>query len=336
MASKKAILIASITTAVIYATVIYLALNLNLNDISPMLSVSNLNYLIPVFFFRISALLLHSLSWYFILKVFRSDISIIKTIAITLVAIFTEVIIPIGGITEIAKILLASQVLGVPQDGALSALLMHRLLLTIITAIFTVIAVDVVEAPIGTSLTILLPTLGLLVLNLSMLLLPSSQIFRKATEKLTSRLNIPIQDFSKKYRESTSKLFSEGGIAITLTSLTIIAEKLVNAVYGVCLCRLMSTDINIFASLIVFDSIYVIMWLLPVVTPGNLGVFETVQIMIFKLLGTSLKSAALIALLNRAIILITELPLMLLSTTYLGIRAKHLIKTVLNKEKPRN
>ncbi|MEM4519491.1 MAG: lysylphosphatidylglycerol synthase transmembrane domain-containing protein [Sulfolobales archaeon] len=330
---RNTLMFAIMVIIVTYVAILYVALNLNLGDISPVLSVSNLNYLTPTVFFRISALLLHSFSWYFIVKVFRNNVSPIKLLAITLVAIFTEVVLPIGGITEITKILLVSQFLSITHEATISALLVHRLLLTVITAVVTIIAINVIEVPLSVSLTILLPVVGLLALNTVMLLLPSSQIFRKVVEKLTSRFNISAQDFSIKYKESIKKLFSEGKLALILTSLTILAEKLANGVYGIYLCRLLSTDINIFTSLVVFDSVYVVVWLLPVVTPGNLGIFETVQIMIFKLLGTSLKSAALIALLNRAITLITELPLMLLSTTYLGVRAKQLIRSVVSKER---
>lgn len=312
----------------IYAVLLYVVLNLNLDDVSPVLSTSNLNCLIPTVFFRVVALLLHSFSWYFLIKVLHSDVSVVRVLGITLAAILTEVILPIGGVTEVAKVLLASQLLNIAPDAVISALLLHRLLLSVITAAVTIIAINIIEVPLSISLTILSSIVGLLVLNAVMLLLPSSQMFKRVVGKFIARFNISIQDPSAKYRESMRKVLSSGKIALILTSLTILAEKFSNGVYGIYLCRLMSTDVNIFTSLIVFDSIYVIIWLLPVVTPGNVGVFETVQIMIFKLLGTSLKSATLIALLNRAITLITELPLMLLSTTYLGIRARQLIKTL--------
>ncbi len=318
-------------TAVIYIGLLYLLLNLNLDEVFPALYASHLNYLVPTLYFRVLGLLLHSFSWYFILKVFRKDVPPGKLLAITLAAIFTEVAIPVGGVTEVAKVLLASQILLIPHDEVISAILMHRILLTIITGLMTIIAINVIKPPIDVSLTILAPIVGLLTINVLMLLVPSSYLFRKVLNKLANRFNMSNQDFTTRYKASLKKLFSDGKSALVLATAVIVLEKFSNGIYGISLCRSLSYDVDFFTSIVVFDSIYMIIWLLPVVTPGNLGIFEAVQVMVFKLLGTSLKLATLIALVNRAVTLITEIPLMLLSTTYLGVRVRHLLRTAANK-----
>lgn len=330
---KTAVAVALTVAAAIYVALLYLVFNLSLEDVVPLLTNSELSYLIPTIYFRITALLLHSFSWYFILKVFRKDLSPIKVLTITLTAIFAEILVPIGGITEIAKVLLVSQFLALSPDVALSALLIHRILLTLVTALLMVVVINIIRSPLDILLTIIIPITVLLILNVVVLLVPSSRMFGRMLDKLTTRFNISVHDFPNKYKESLRKLFSMGKLALILTSLTILLEKIANGVYGIYLCRLMSHNIDFFTSLVVFDFLYIVIWLLPVVTPGNLGVFEVLQVMIFKLLSTSLKLATLIALMNRVITLITEIPLMILSTTYLGVHAKQLIKTMINKRK---
>ncbi len=317
--------------AVIYAALFYLVFNLSLGDVVPVFVNSEPSYLIPTLSSRTAALLFHSFSWYFILKVFRKNLPPVKVLAITLTAIFTEILIPIGGITEVAKVLLTSQFLTLSPEVILSALLIHRILLALITALVMVVTINVIKPPLDTLSTIITPIAALLILNVAALLIPSSRMFGKTLDRLASRFNISMYDFSSKYKESLKRLLSEGKLALILTSLTILLEKVANGIYGVYLCRLMSYSIDFFTSLVIFDFLYIVMWLLPVVTPGNLGVFEALQIMIFKLLNTPLRLATLIALTSRAITLITEIPLMMLSTTHLGMHARQLIKTVISK-----
>jgi len=78
-----------------------------------------------------------------------------------------------------------------------------------------------------------------------------------------------------------------------------------------------------------------IIWLLPLVTPGNIGVLEAVQIILLKSLGIHLKIASILALINRVVTAVSEYPLLILSTMYLGIRVKQLTDIV-KSEKPFN
>lgn len=328
MLSKRRNILLVVMVAVITYSVIFYLIFINLNDAVPIIMSLNIALLIPALLLRILSLTLHSISWYFILKVYYKELSITKVLTITLAAISTELLVPIGGVTEVAKILMLRQILSMPQDVIIPALLTHRLILTVVTALITMSAISVIRAPLD--LTILLSTsiAGLLIINVVLLLIPSSNIFERIANRISSKFNLQLNDFPNKYRSSVRKLFTSGKTLLLISTLIILLEKLSNTLYGICLGMLVSTNIDFITSLIVFDSIYMIIWLLPLVTPGNIGVFEAVQIILLKSLGISLKISGILALINRVVTVVSEYPLLLLSTTYLGIRVKQLTDMV--------
>ncbi len=327
MNNRKNVLMVVVIAVTIYSVIFYLIF-INLNDAIPFIMSLNITLLIPALLLRTLALIFHSISWYFILKVYYNRLSITKVLTITLAAVSTELLVPIGGVTEVAKVLLLRQILSMPQDVIIPALLTHRLILTVVTAVISMIAIYVIKASLD--LTILLSTsiTGLLIMNIALLLIPSSKIFERITNRISSKFNLRFNDFPSKYRASVKKLFTSGKVLLMISTLMILLEKLSNTLYGICLGMLVSTNIEFVKSLIVFDSIYMIIWLLPLVTPGNIGVLEAVQIILLKSLGIHLKIASILALINRVITAVSEYPLLILSTMYLGIRVKQLTDMV--------
>jgi uncharacterized membrane protein YbhN (UPF0104 family) len=71
-----------------------------------------------------------------------------------------------------------------------------------------------------------------------------------------------------------------------------------------------------------------IIWLLPIVTPGNVGIYELTQTGILSLVGVSKGMAALLSVLTRVFIMLGEYPLFLAAAVSFGLSVKNLSQLV--------
>jgi len=317
----------------IYIIMFYVIFGWDFNELISVFLKFNVAYLLPTLTLRMLIPVIHSLPWYFLLRIYRHDLRILKVIAVMLTALSMEFIVPIGGVTEVVKVLLATQLLSMKYDEAISSIFAHRLLLTVSITVTTLLSTYFVGLSPTVVVGLLIPALGLLAVNIAALVIPSTSVFERFVNSLGSRFGITLNGFSHRYRGSITKLINEGRsmslIAFALTML----ERLASGLYGVYLCRLASVNVNIFSSLLAFDSIYVVIWLLPLITPGNLGIFEALQTMILRGVGVTPKSAAVISFLNRVFIMVGTYPLLILSLTYLGIHVRGLVKKIIEEGK---
>jgi len=335
------IAIATIIASLLYLIFFYLAFNLDLNELLLVIGQLDLRYLMLSMLLRLSSLFLHTITWYLLLRIACREVPLGKVITIVLIAVAIEFLIPIGGAAEAIKVLLITQLTSTPSSIALAALLMHRQLIILTTLITTLIAIYWTDIPWSASITIILPILGLFALNTVVLLTPSHPKFETLVDRLVRRFNTSLAGFSNQYKDSLRSIVDLSKPELYMALMAVVLEKISNSLYGVCLGASLSIHIDILRSLLAFDSIYAVIWLLPLITPGNLGIFETIQILLLKILGITSKSATLLALTNRVVMVVAEYPLLPPLSAYLGIHLKQLASNVSeflrnNKSKYRN
>lgn len=296
----------------------------------------DLRYLIIALLLRLASLILHSTAWYMLLRINYKGTSFTKVLASVLTAVVIEFLVPIGGAAEVVKMLLVTQLNSIPSDVALASLMMHRQILIIVTLIATTTAIYYKNIAFGASIMLLLPAVGLLTINTVLLLAPTYRRFDVLINRLVSgklprfinQANTSPNNFSGRYREVLKMLVNLRKPELLAAVLITVLEKLSNSVYGTYVGALATLSLDLPSSLIAFDSIYTIVWLLPIITPGNLGIFEAIQTVLLKALGITPKLAAATALANRVVMVLSAYPLIPLLATYLGINVKQIANNV--------
>lgn len=330
------IIVAIATSLILYSLLLHLAFNLDLVALAVALTQLDPRYLIMALLLRLASLVLHSTAWYMLLRINYKRTSFTKVLATVLTAIIVEFLVPIGGAAEVVKILLITQLNSVPSDVALASLMMHRQILITVTLITTTVAIYYKDISFGASFMLLLPAIGLLTVNTALLLAPTYRRFEVLINKLVgsklphfiSQVNISPNNFLGRYREVLKMLTNFEKPELLVAVLITMLEKLSNSIYGTYVSALATLSIDLPSSLIAFDSIYTIVWLLPIITPGNLGIFEAIQTALLNVLGITPKLAAATALANRMLMVISAYPLIPLLATYLGINFKQIINNV--------
>ncbi len=267
---------------------------------------------------------IHGSTWYLLLRVFR-EVSKLKVLAAVFVAIFSEYIAPIGGITEFVKIFIAVKLLNFRLEEAIASVLMHRLVLSASICAVTLASLVAINSSPILYASLLLPSLGLLALNVGILVLPSSKWFEGFLTNISRRFKVDVSVVSAEYRKAVTKFRNSLPYLIGAVLLTV-TERFVNGLYGMVVGSMLGLNITLPQSILAFDSLRAIVWLLPLITPGSLGVYEFIQTTLLSLIGIPLQEAGTASIVNRALVLASNYPLFLTSTAYLGVKATQLVK----------
>jgi len=255
---------------------------------------------------RVLTPIIHGLSWFLANHICRIKIGIKDVIEITLASLFVEYLIPIGGTTEIAKATFLSLRVGVGLDLAASTIILHRLSTSL--AMFTVTFISVMNLLAMNALhwtlgTIALISLGMVLFNTILLLIIRYRKFRILLQKLSIKLKL-ISNIS--YTELPSVNLREFFLMFLLS----IIERFTVILSALSVSRALGLDISLPLIIIIFDSIKIIVWLLPVITPGCVGIVDLLQVSVLKSLGISENYIATLVLTITSTTLISNLPLM--------------------------
>jgi len=281
--------------------------------------------------FRASALIMHGITFFIILYALSREMRLMKVIQITSTSIFVEFIAPVGGITEVAKIYFLKELGIASVEEAYAAVAMHRILLTGSVTAATVVSLSILHAPMLMWLVLVIPALGLLAANTAILLAPASPKIEGLIVRVSTKFGHDLRGFSSKYREVFMRLLSSKRY-LALALVMAFGERLSNAVFGVATAGILGVQIPVWEAVIIFDSLQTIIWLLPAITPGGVGIYELLQTLLATWLGISPDTSAALAIMTRALFIIGEYPIFLASTMALGLSLKKVV-SLAEKEK---
>lgn len=276
---------------------------------------------------RISSVTLHALTFFALLRAVEK-VKLSNVIKVTYVSVFTELIVPVGGVTEVVKFALLTRNSYVSASKALLGITSHRLITTLTMLAFLTLSIVELHISISRVLILVVPAIALVLINLSLLIVPGSRVLESLVNKLYRRIgrnpNIRIHE---EYVSDFSSLVKRYDLVLIAVLLSIL-ERIANVAHGYALALLVGLRPSLWQLVIGFDSIYMIIWLLPIVTPGNIGVYELTQTGVLSLIGVSKGMAALLSVLTRVFIVLGEYPLFLLAAVSFGISIKNIVQLV--------
>ncbi len=286
----------------------------------------NAIYILAVFALRFLSLTIHGIAWWVLIRALR-PISKVKTLKVTYSSVFTEFIIPIGGITEIVKVALLTKLKLLRSDEAIASLFAHRIVLSFSIFLITFIALMILDAPLILYIALIIPSLILVIVNIAGFIIPSFYRIESILDKVLSRFGLNIKGFSFRYSSSMKGVV--GNLLFMTSSLILsICERFLNALYGVSIAMLIGIKLDIIRAILAFDSLYAILWLFPLITPGGLGIYETIQTSLLNFLGIELSQAATASIISRIAYLVVGYGLFTYSTLTLGLSLRGIIKSI--------
>ncbi|MCD6324444.1 MAG: flippase-like domain-containing protein [Desulfurococcales archaeon] len=276
---------------------------------------------------RVGYLICEAMIWWAILRIF-GKVSVIKVWEVMFAAIFVEFVLPVGGATEVARYLLAVKLKLTDREGAAASIFAHRLINTLAILLTTFISLIIIQAPFPLYLGLGIPSLILVGGNAALYLLPKYKWVEEYADKFLRRVSMSIEGMSENYRFRMNQIKRSYRL-IALAFLFAFLERLASGIYGIEVAGITGIDISLPKALLAFDSLYTIMWLLPALTPGGIGIFEFIQTGLLTYLGIGMDSAATISIVSRIYYVLGEYPLFLLSALGLGYSGKELIKQLI-------
>ncbi len=318
------VVIGSIIGSACYIFLFFYVYKGNIENFIKYISLSSIHFLILAFLLRALVITVHGSAWYVLIKALRK-VRISDVLKVTYTAVFTEFIIPIGGITEVVKVMLLTKLKLANTDESIAALFAHRIVLSLSLMITTFISLVMINSPLILYLLLLGPTLVLIAMNIGGFIAPSSSKVESLVNRFTAGLGYNIKGFSNKYFLCIKNLINRPQYLIASLGVEIL-ERLTNALFGMSVGYMIGIKLNIFQALLAFDALYAIMWLFPVITPGGLGIFETIQTTLLHYLGIGLTQAATASIIARIAYICVGYPLFAISAFLLGFHIKDLVK----------
>ncbi len=274
--------------------------------------------------FRASALIMHGVTFFVLLYALSREMKLMKVIQITSTSIFVEFIAPVGGITEVAKIYFLKEFGVASIEEAYAAVAMHRILLTGSVTVVTMVSLYVLHAPALMWIVLVIPATSLLAANTAIFMAPTSPRIERFIVRLSRRFGHDIQGFSGRYREVFTRLLKAKKY-LALALVMAFGERLTNAVFGIATADILGLSMPVWEAVIIFDSLQVVIWLLPAITPGGVGIYELMQTLLATWLGVTPDTSAALAIMTRALFVVGEYPIFVASTMALGLSLRKVV-----------
>ncbi|MEO3993958.1 MAG: lysylphosphatidylglycerol synthase transmembrane domain-containing protein [Desulfurococcaceae archaeon TW002] len=276
---------------------------------------------------RIFSVTLHALTFFILLRAVEK-VKLLDVIKVTYVSVFSELIVPVGGVTEVVKFTLLTKKSSVSASKTFLGITSHRLVTTLTMLTFLLLSIIWLHIPISSVLILILPAIALILINLSLFIVPRSKTLESLVNKFYRKIgkNVSVR-IHEEYTNDFSSLVKRYDLVLIAILLSIL-ERITNAAHGYVLALLVGLKLSFWQLVVGFDSIYMIMWLLPIVTPGNIGIYELTQTGVLNLVGISRSFAALLSILTRVFIMLGEYPLFLVAAVSFGISTKNITQLV--------
>ncbi|MFN3267671.1 MAG: lysylphosphatidylglycerol synthase transmembrane domain-containing protein, partial [Zestosphaera sp.] len=301
------------------------------NDVSKILTLlmrsESFGYVSLALLTRISSVTLHALTFFILLRAV-DKVKMLDVVKVTYVSVFSELIVPVGGVTEVVKFALLTKNSSVSASKTFLGIASHRLVTTSTMLTFLLLSVVWLHISISRVLILILPALALILINLSLFIVPRSKKLESLVNKLYHKMgkNVSVR-IHEEYINDFSSFVKRYDLVLMATLLSVL-ERIANVAHGYVLALLVGLKPSFWQLVIGFDSIYMIMWLLPIVTPGNIGIYELTQTGVLNLVGISRSTAALLSILTRIFIVLGEYPLFLAAAVSFGISMKNITQLV--------
>ncbi len=328
---RRYILIAVVVGLLSYSVIFFVIYRGSLSEFLEIVSHGDPVAALFAALFRASALIMHGVTFFVLLYALSREMRLIKVIQITSTSIFVEFIAPVGGITEVAKIYFLKEFGVATVEEAYAAVAMHRILLTGSVTAATVVSLYVLHAPALMWIVLVLPALGLLAANTAILLAPTSPRIEHLLVRMSRRFGHDLRGFSGRYRDVFTRLLRARKYIILALAMAF-GERLANAVFGVATANILGLNMPVWEAVIIFDSLQTIIWLLPAITPGGVGVYELMQTLLATWLGITPDTSAALAIMTRALFVVGEYPIFVASTMSLGLSLRKVV-SLAEKEK---
>lgn len=329
---RKYILIAVVAGLLSYSLLFLVVYRGSIGRFLEVLSRGNIAAASFAVLFRASALIMHGVTFFVLLYALSKEMKLLKVIQITSTSIFVEFIAPVGGITEVAKVYFLKEFGITSVEEAYAAVAMHRILLTASVTTAASLSLYVLHAPTLMWVVLIAPALGLLATNTAILLAPTSPKIEYFLSRLSRRFGHDVQGFSSRYREAFTRLLSAKKYLV-LALVMAFGERLSNAVFGVAVAGAIGLSIPVWEAVIIFDSLQAIIWLLPAITPGGVGIYELLQTLLASWLGITPDISAALAIMTRAFFIVGEYPIFVASTTALGLSLRRVASLAEKEER---
>lgn len=250
---------------------------------------------------RATAPLIHSTQFYVVLHSSGVLMSFRKTLLGVYASLALEYALPVGGATEVGRVLFLVRG-GVDPSIAIQVTFLHRLVHSIFA--LAVLAVIVALTTRFDILTIWLLVAVCLVNTLNLGIMLSARSIRLG--RLLDRVLRKLGTSSTYLLPERIEVLARRRLLLAL--LLVGLEKLTSVLAGYMLMAYLSPGTGFLEVLVVFDLVLTIFWLLPIVTPAGLGQVELVQLLASTYMGVGRDPAFSAILLYRLITLAAVLP----------------------------
>lgn len=249
---------------------------------------------------------IHSIAWYLVLKKYVSKCDFWRVIEISFTSLNAEYLIPIGGATELVKIGLISSIYKIDIGTVAFSVATHRIGNSLALALITFIAITYLGLINYLGLIISALILLITLMNLTILLALKAKRTIKYLVSLSRKL-LKIDYEVKGLQYIPAKIF----LAVLFLSLM---EHLIVSISSFMVINALGLSISFWKVVIVFNSLYSIIWVLPVLTPGFIGILDWFQILVLKALAIHKGLATTVVIYNTLVRLLAEVPMFTIAT----------------------
>ncbi len=282
---------------------------------------------------RVAAITCHALAWWMVIRIFRKGVSPLKILEITFAAIFVEFIVPIGGATEIAKLFLILKMKVLNREEGVASILIHRILISAAILITTLASLILIWAPPALFIFLGIPAGILCAMNAGVYVLPKSKRVERLAHRILSRFGVSVEGFAESYKRCLAKVKKNWKFLMPAV-LFAFGERFSNAVFGIGVGGVAGVHLTLPQAFLTFDSLYTILWLLPAITPGGIGIYEFIQTLLLSYIGIRVQEAATMSIISRIYYVVGEYPLFIAAVAGLGYSVRSFLRQAL-KARPK-
>lgn len=299
---QRAVAILAATTGVVLFVVISrYVLNVDLGTSLAYLGELPVVVVVLALLARSASPALHSTQLFLTLRSLGVKLGFRRVLLGTYSTLALEYLVPIGGATEVSRVaIFVSE--GVPPTKAVESVFLHRLLHS--TTATVELAILFLVGKSGAVTWVLVTAVSAVnALNIAVLLSSRSRRVREVLSGALSRLGT-LSDYLVHVEPPRPTYIAVAAIAVGL-------EKVVSVVSGYLILKYLEPSTGLADSMLLFDLLLVIFWLLPIVTPAGVGQVEAVQVATSLVIGLERNAVFTAVVLYRIITIISVLPQLL-------------------------
>lgn len=275
--------------------------------------------------FLLISILLHGLSWHVLLG--REGKGVSMTVPTTVVSLFASYVAPIGAASELARLFIATRILGISVASTVLSILVHRLSITLaplIVLVFLILYLKgdlvVVERTAITAI-VFIYILAIVFPNILAISLIRTRVFEKLVHRFEKHLSriigSDVSNFPEEYRRSIASVIRGPRFPLALGISLIEWFFLAASMYLILVALSLKKDLVIAAASIIL--IQILWWILPISFAGSVGITDLLASIAYQLLNFEPNVSASIVIMYRLVSLTALMIALYPSLRILGI-----------------